>query len=52
VFVKERFVLRDEVTNRRRRPSGDCPDIVRETIITVSGVETGHGQEVFKAMLG
>ncbi len=52
VFVKERLVLHDEVTNRRRGLSGDCLDIVREAIISVSRVEAGHGQEVFKEILG
>ena len=39
-------------TNARRGPSDDCLDIVRETIITVSGVEAGHGQEVSREMVG
>ena len=50
VFVKERLVLRHQVTNGRHRPSDDGLDIVREAIITVSGVEAGHGQDVFKEM--
>jgi hypothetical protein len=52
VIVEERLVPCDKVTNGRRWPSGNCLDVVRETIITVSGVEAGHGQEVFKQMLG
>ena len=52
VFVEERIVLCDKGTNARRRPAGDSRDIVRETITTVSGVEAGHGQEMFKEMLG
>jgi hypothetical protein len=32
--------------------SGDCLDIVREAIMTVSDVEARHGQEVLKEMLG
>src|SRR5215831_15927330 len=52
LLVEELLVLRHKVTNARRGPSDDCLDIVRETIITVSGMEAGHGQEVSREMVG
>jgi len=32
----------------RRWPPGDCLDVMRQTIITVGGMEAGHGQEMFE----
>jgi hypothetical protein len=46
------LVLRNEITNACCGPSDDCLDVVREAIITISGVEAGHGQEMFRDMVG
>jgi hypothetical protein len=43
---------RDEVTDALRRPPGDCLDVMRQTIITVGGMEAGHGPEMFEYMVG
>ena len=45
-------MLRHKVTDARRGPPRDCLDIVRETIITVGGMEVGHRQEVLEDMVG
>ena len=43
-FLPEQFaVLGHEVPHARRRPSCDRLDIGRETVVTVVGVEAGHG---------
>jgi hypothetical protein len=45
-FLIERlFVLRHKIANARCGPSDERLDIVREAIITISGVEACHGQE-------
>ena len=45
-------MVRHKVTDARRGPPRDCLDIVRETIITVSGMEAGHCQEMLEDMVG
>src|SRR6266478_4520446 len=52
LLVKHLLVLRHKITNACCGPSDECLDIVSEAIITISGVEAGHGQEVFRDMVG
>ena len=44
----ELSLSRDKVTDARRGPPGDCLDVMRQTIITVGGMEAGHGQDMFE----
>jgi hypothetical protein len=45
-------MTRHELLGARWRSPGDCLYILRETIITAGGMETGHGQQVIEDMLG
>ena len=44
--------MRDEVAAVCRSPSRYRFDIMRETIISIGGMEPGHSEQVFKNMLG
>src|SRR5215470_11627246 len=52
LLVKYLLVLRHKIANACCGPSDERLDIVREAIITISGVEAGHGQEVLRDMTG
>jgi hypothetical protein len=52
LLVKYLLVLRHKIANACCGPSDERLDIVREAIITISGVEAGHGQEVFGDVTG
>ena len=52
LLIKYLFVLGHKIANARCGPSDERVDIVCEAIITISGVEARHGQEVFRDMAG
>src|SRR5215468_3756099 len=52
LLVKHLLVLRHKIANARCGPSDERLDIVCEAIITISGVEARHGQEVFRDVAG
>jgi hypothetical protein len=41
----------NKITDAGRRPSCDRLYIMRETIITIGGMETGHGRQVLEDMV-
>ena len=43
---------RGKVTDARCGPPGDCLDVMRQTIITVGGMEAGYGHDMFEEMVG
>jgi len=45
-------VTRNEIAAVGRAPSRYRFDIMRETIISIGGMEAGHSEQVFKNMFG
>jgi hypothetical protein len=43
--------MRNKITSTHRGPPCDCLDIVRETIITVGGMEASYGRQVLEDMV-
>jgi hypothetical protein len=44
-------MARHKVTDAGRRPAGNYFNIVRQTIITIGGMEPGHGRQVLEEWL-